>query len=208
MRRSVLAVIVGASVAGCSSSPSAPAQPPSPSRPDCTVFPPQGTSPYILPYETGEAFFVGRTFEHGDPQRYAIDWLMPTNTALIAARAGRVIAVESRWADDDHTFGHENHVFIQHDDGTVGRYFHVTTGGVQVAVGEAVRRGQRIGRSGNTGNSTAPHLHFDVVQMACTTPWPGELDRPCQRTVPVTFVNTKPNPCGIQTHETYPAGPA
>jgi murein DD-endopeptidase MepM/ murein hydrolase activator NlpD len=42
-------------------------------------------------------------------------------------------------------------------------YAHLETGGVLVRIGQRVRRGQTIGRSGNTGHSTAPHLHF-VVQ--------------------------------------------
>ena len=51
-----------------------------------------------------------------------------------------------------------------HSDGTTGEYFHLERGSVQVRVGERVARGQRLARSGNTGFSTAPHLHFGVYR--------------------------------------------
>jgi peptidase M23-like protein len=189
---------------GCGGSPVAAEDP---GGSDCGRFPAQSTSPYVLPYEAGQSLLVGRTIEHGDPQRYAIDWYAPMNTAVVAARAGRVMATESRWLDADHTFGHENYVFVEHADGTVARYFHLTEGGVSVFAGQSVSQGQRLGRSGNSGNSTAPHLHFDVVRTACVGAWPGDaFDSSCQRTVPIVFRNTKPHACGVQTGETYVAG--
>lgn len=160
-----------------------------------------------MPFDVGQTSTAARTIEHGDPQRYSIDFLLPMNTQVSAARAGRVIATASQWADTDHTFGHENYAFVQHDDGTVARYFHLTLGGVLVAPGETVRQGQRIAHSGNSGNSDLPHLHFDVVHMPCVGRWPGKFDSPCQGTIPVTFRNTKPNPCGIQSLDTYVAEP-
>ena len=177
-------------------------------RGDCGLFAEPAASPYILPYGTGQTLFVGRSIEHEDPQRYAIDWYAPMGTPVIAARAGRVIAIESKRSDTDHTFGHENYVFVEHADGTVARYFHLTEGGVIVLVGQAVVQGQRLGYSGNSGNSYAPHLHFDVVRTACGGPWPGDpFNAPCQSTVPIVFRNTRPQPCGIQTGEAYLAGP-
>ena len=52
---------------------------------------------------------------------------------------------------------------ILHDDGTMGVYLHLMKGSVAVREGQRVETGTRIARSGNTGNSTGPHLHF-VVQ--------------------------------------------
>ena len=204
-RQQMLAVLVSLGMVGCGGSPSAPAMPGAVDRQDCGQFPPQSASPYILPYERGQALFAGRTIEHGDPQRYSIDWVAPMNTPVIAARSGRVMATESRWADTDHTFGHENYVFVGHDDGTVARYFHLATGGALVSAGEQVTQGQQLGRSGNSGNSTAPHLHFDVVGAMCPNRWPDNFGSACQRTMPITFRNTKAHPCGIQTNEVYEA---
>src|SRR5690606_38035412 len=55
-----------------------------------------------------------------------------------------------------------NFVVVDHHDGTYGTYWHLLAGSVPVAVGDAVVTGQVLGRVGNTGNSSAPHLHFDV----------------------------------------------
>lgn len=52
---------------------------------------------------------------------------------------------------------------ILHDDGTMGVYLHMMKGSVTVREGQRVGAGSPIARSGNTGNSTGPHLHF-VVQ--------------------------------------------
>ena len=49
---------------------------------------------------------------------------------------------------------------IDHGSGWVTLYGHLDR--VDVALGERVRAGQRIGLSGNTGLSTAPHLHFEL----------------------------------------------
>ena len=49
---------------------------------------------------------------------------------------------------------------IQHSNGYVTYYAHLNTRYVQV--GDKVSKGQLIGRAGSTGNSTGPHLHFEV----------------------------------------------
>ena len=51
---------------------------------------------------------------------------------------------------------------ILHEDGSMALYAHLKPEGVEVRVGQQVRQGQRIALSGNTGYSTAPHLHFAV----------------------------------------------
>ena len=55
-----------------------------------------------------------------------------------------------------------NYVRIVHDDGSMGVYAHLDYNGVIVRPGQQVEAGQQIGRSGNTGFSTGPHLHFAV----------------------------------------------
>jgi murein DD-endopeptidase MepM/ murein hydrolase activator NlpD len=56
-----------------------------------------------------------------------------------------------------------NFILVRHDDGTLGEYLHLLTGGVRVRAGARVRRLDFIGLSGNTGFSTQPHLHFHVM---------------------------------------------
>jgi hypothetical protein len=59
-----------------------------------------------------------------------------------------------------------NTISIEHTDGSVGQYFHMREGGVKVAVGDRVFRGDKLGDTGNTGCSTGPHLHFHVIGTA------------------------------------------
>ncbi|WP_405615771.1 M23 family metallopeptidase [Streptomyces sp. NBC_01511] len=56
-----------------------------------------------------------------------------------------------------------NHVILDLGDGTYAAYAHLKQGSVTVAVGDTVRTGQRIADCGNTGNSTEPHLHFQLM---------------------------------------------
>jgi Membrane proteins related to metalloendopeptidases len=85
---------------------------------------------------------------------------------VLAAREGTVLQAEDgvRDAGDPAAANaaRANHVRILHDDGSMALYAHLQPDGVLVRVGERVRQGQRIGLSGNTGFSTAPHLHFAV----------------------------------------------
>ncbi len=102
-------------------------------------------------------------FSHtGVKSRYAMDIAMPVGTPIIAARAGTVVKIEnSQAAGGSEASG--NFVRILHDDGTMGVYLHLMQGSVVVREGQQVSVGSSLGRSGNTGNSTGPHLHF-VVQ--------------------------------------------
>lgn len=103
------------------------------------------------------------TFSHFGPKsRYAMDIAMPVGTPIIAARGGTVVKVEN----DQGSGGNNpsgNFVRILHDDGTMGVYLHLMQGSVSVREGQHVAVGTPLARSGNTGNSTGPHLHF-VVQ--------------------------------------------
>ncbi|HVM27093.1 MAG TPA: M23 family metallopeptidase, partial [Mycobacteriales bacterium] len=56
--------------------------------------------------------------------------------------------------------GYGKAVRIRHKDGTQTLYAHLSS--ISVGSGERVSAGQRIGREGSTGNSTGPHLHFEV----------------------------------------------
>jgi len=112
----------------------------------------------------------GGGFSHGDVEnRHAVDFAAPVGTPVVAARDGLVMQAESGFdealpgEDESTLLARANFIRVLHDDGTMALYAHLEAGGVLVRVGQRVRRGQAIGRSGNTGHSTAPHLHF-VVQ--------------------------------------------
>ncbi|MFF2245378.1 M23 family metallopeptidase [Arthrobacter sp. NPDC058130] len=57
-----------------------------------------------------------------------------------------------------------NHVTVRHGDGRYATYAHMQKGSVAVGVGSSVLPGQTLGRIGNTGNTSAPHLHFQITE--------------------------------------------
>lgn len=124
---------------------------------------------YRLPYRAGDRYLVVQPgpgpFSHEGTQSYAVDFAMPVGTPIVAARAGVVTAIKEdsnlRGATQDFA-RHGNYVRVRHDDGTQAHYLHLCQGGADVHVGQRVCTGQVIARSGHTGWSAMPHLHFQV----------------------------------------------
>jgi murein DD-endopeptidase MepM/ murein hydrolase activator NlpD len=82
-----------------------------------------------------------------------VDFPVPTGTSVKAVGAGNVVS-----AGFAGSYGYQ--VVIRHADGKYTQYAHLSA--LTVREGQKVDSGQRIGRSGSTGNSTGPHLHFEV----------------------------------------------
>lgn len=127
---------------------------------------------YALPYRRGLAFAVLQgfhgEFSHRGSNEYAVDFECPVATPVVAARPGVVIAVNASAQGSGTTteFLDErrvNFVLVLHDDGTIGEYMHLSPSGAEVIPGQRVRRGQELALSGNTGFSSTPHLHFQVM---------------------------------------------
>ncbi|HSF38642.1 MAG TPA: M23 family metallopeptidase, partial [Thermoanaerobaculia bacterium] len=74
-----------------------------------------------------------------------------------------------------------NYVILRHAGGEFSQYAHLKQGSVKVKAGDKVTRGQVIGQLGHTGNSTEPHLHFQL------TDGPDPL---YSRGLPIVFKNT------------------
>ncbi|WP_263147146.1 M23 family metallopeptidase [Pseudomonas sp. RIT-PI-AD] len=120
---------------------------------------------YPLPW-VGGPFRVTQgpngAFSHNTPKgRYAMDISMPEGTPIVAARAGRVLTVRNDQAGRDGDPS-GNHVRILHRDGSMSVYLHLSPGSVVVHEGQLVDSGTPLARSGNTGHSTGPHLHFAI----------------------------------------------
>lgn len=83
-----------------------------------------------------------------------VDWGCPTGTPLYAADGGTV--VHAGWY-----YGYGLYIRIDHGSGVQTAYAHCNE--LYVSTGDKVYQGQHIAASGNTGNSTGPHLHFEVL---------------------------------------------
>ena len=127
---------------------------------------------YLLPLRMDAARidqgFDGRFSHDSDETRYALDFAAPVGTPVLAARGGIVLQVDTGYRGSGLDYARDatraNFIRILHDDGTMALYGHLAPDGAQVVPGQRVEVGQRIGSSGNTGYSSAPHLHF-VVQV-------------------------------------------
>jgi len=126
---------------------------------------------YLLPFAPGAGYLVGQgafgvagVGSHAN--QYAIDFVLPMRTPVLAARTGKVVGMRQSCPDVSCPFTPDtccgNYVRIQHADGSIAAYWHLPQNGACVKVGDAVERGDIIAVSGNTGISLAPHLHFAV----------------------------------------------
>lgn len=84
---------------------------------------------------------------------------------VFAAQDGVVVALHDGEPDMNTWFGGQpsNFVIIDHGLGRQGWYFHLKTNSIVVAIDELVWAGQMIAMCGSSGNSTGPHLHFEVI---------------------------------------------
>ncbi len=83
-----------------------------------------------------------------------IDWATPTGTPVYASCGGKVS--RAGWGS-----GYGYVVYIDHEDGRQTRYGHLSK--ILVKVGDTVKQGEKIALSGNTGVTTGPHLHFEIL---------------------------------------------
>ncbi|MEW2073620.1 M23 family metallopeptidase [Streptomyces sp. NPDC017966] len=86
------------------------------------------------------------------------DYAVPTGTPVMATHGGTVVKAGPNGAGDGPAYG--NAVVIKHGNGTYSQYAHLSQ--VDVRIGQIVKTGQKIALSGNTGNSSGPHLHFEI----------------------------------------------
>jgi murein DD-endopeptidase MepM/ murein hydrolase activator NlpD len=111
------------------------------------------TAPVVGPVGSGFGFrtdpITGRGALH-----MGLDFPADVGTPIVAAAGGVVINTETHAA-------YGNMVDIDHGSGLVTRYAHASK--LLVKNGDLVRRGQAVAQVGNTGRSTGPHLHFEVL---------------------------------------------
>ncbi|NJN54141.1 MAG: M23 family metallopeptidase [Anaerolineae bacterium] len=117
-----------------------------------------GTGTFIFP--VGSRNFT-QYFWVGHP---GVDIALGEGTAVVAADTGTV--TYAGW----NIYGYGNLIVINHGNGYETFYGHLN--GFNVVPGQIVTKGQVIGTSGNTGNSSGPHLHFEIRIN-------GNRDDPC-----------------------------
>lgn len=90
------------------------------------------------------------------PTHKGMDFKVPVGTEVVSPRAGTV--VRTNW---NFTYN-GNAVEVRYNDGTLARFLHLSD--TRVKPGQALAAGAVVGLSGNTGRSTAPHLHYELEQ--------------------------------------------
>jgi murein DD-endopeptidase MepM/ murein hydrolase activator NlpD len=100
--------------------------------------------------------FGSRRIFNGQPRNphSGLDIAIPTGTPVGSAASGKVI-------DTGDYFFNGNTVFVDHGQGLVTMYCHLSE--ISVNVGDSVTRGQQIALSGMTGRVSGPHLHWSVI---------------------------------------------
>ncbi|MGW4298516.1 transglycosylase family protein [Streptomyces sp. NPDC004376] len=119
-----------------------------------TAAHPASTSGFMAPVSApiGTGYRAGGSY-WSKGYHTGVDFLVPTGTSVKAAGAGHVVS--AGWGG---SYGYQ--VVIRHADGRYTQYAHLSA--ISVRAGQHVAMGQRVGRSGATGNVTGPHLHFEV----------------------------------------------
>ncbi|CAM5533800.1 hypothetical protein SAVIM338S_04163 [Streptomyces avidinii] len=98
------------------------------------------------------------------------DFAVPVGTTVDAVSAGTIVKAGPNGGGDGPAYG--NAIVIKHANNTYSQYAHLSK--IQVKIGQKVAKGQKIALSGNTGNSSGPHLHFEIR----TTPNYGSAVNP------------------------------
>ncbi|MEU3403696.1 transglycosylase family protein [Streptomyces sp. NPDC006670] len=134
--------------------PAKPATPAQPAEKPASTEQKPASGGFTAPVDAGlgTAYHVaGSSWSSG--YHTGVDFPVPTGTAIKAVGPGTVES--AGWAG---AYGYQ--VVIKHADGRYSQYAHLSALGVKA--GQQVSGGQRIGRSGSTGNTTGPHLHFEM----------------------------------------------
>jgi hypothetical protein len=123
-----------------------------------------------LPFTDDTARLViqgnGGAFSHSGLYQYAWDFEMPEGTPVAAAAEGVVAETVDGFtegAPDRKLENRANLILVDHGGARFSVYQHLQPGGILVHEGDRVLRGQPIGKSGNTGFTSRPHLHFAVI---------------------------------------------
>lgn len=116
--------------------------------------------------KTADARFTGDSKKNGNYKAYGADVLAVADAAVAQLKDGIADNIPGEDPDgaliaDDAELG--NYVILDLGDGNYCLYAHLQPGSLRVMAGDRVKRGQTLGLLGNSGSSTEPHLHFQVM---------------------------------------------
>lgn len=111
------------------------------------------------------------------PRHRGMDFKTPVGTPIHSPRVGTVSRVNWNLANNG------NCVELRYRDGVTARFLHLS--GTDVRAGQSVTKGQVLGKTGNTGHSTAPHLHYELEKSG-TILDPIDYHGVVQRALPVS----------------------
>lgn len=120
----------------------------------------KGTLSYPLKKVTisqgyGKTSFAKKSGFYKSGFHNGVDFAAPSGTSVMAAADGKVIAI-----GNNGRYAYGRYIAVDHGNGLVTMYGHLSS--VTKKLGDRVKRGDTIAKSGNTGNSTGPHVHFTV----------------------------------------------
>jgi murein DD-endopeptidase MepM/ murein hydrolase activator NlpD len=122
---------------------------------------------YTLPFAPGTHIIKTVTDSPGHPGPYkgAVDFAIKLGTDVLAPLDGEIITV----VDKHNKYGaapefspYANYIQIKHANGEVSDLIHLAQGSAFVKVGDKVKTGQQLAKTGLSGFMTAPHLHWFV----------------------------------------------
>lgn len=120
--------------------------------------PPAASADYVLPVSgrIGDSLIIGAggSMSRSAGGHSGLDITAPQGTPVKSATAGTVASINSSGG------AYGLHVVVRHGDGVYTLYAHLSA--ISVSMGQAVTAGQQVGNVGSTGNSSGPHLHFEV----------------------------------------------
>lgn len=119
-----------------------------------TKIPPSYIKPIYGGRITSRFGYRKRPTKGASTYHKGIDWATPVGTTVMASCGGTV--AKAGWGS-----GYGNVIYINHPGGRQTRYGHLSK--ILVSVGQTVSQGQKIALSGNTGVSTGPHIHFEIL---------------------------------------------
>jgi murein DD-endopeptidase MepM/ murein hydrolase activator NlpD len=111
--------------------------------------------PPVRPMSPAKSFGVKRVYNGKDAEQAHMgsDYDSPVGSPILAVAAGTVVFANEMFFEG-------NAVFIDHGDGLISMYFHLSD--IKVQAGQEVKKGETLGREGATGRATGPHLWFGV----------------------------------------------